>query len=206
MRLELGHGAEAMTRAGTDRDLRAAPGTVRELIGELEARHPDVQRHSQAVAVLAARMAGALTAGKAGTAAVRLAAAVHDVGKLSTPRAILEKAGPLTDSEWALIRLHPCEGERLLRPTLPGRADVLRAVRSHHERWDGGGYPDGLTGTEVTLPARIIAVADAFQAMLEWRPYRPRRSGAQALDELEENSGTQFDPDCVSALRAAFRQ
>lgn len=179
---------------------------MRVLIGELEARHPLVQRHSQAVAVLAAGVAREFEAEAAGAATVRLAAAVHDVGKLSTPRAILEKPGPLTDSEWGLIRLHPCEGERLLRPVFPGREDILRAVRSHHERWDGGGYPDGLTGTEVTLPARIIAVADAFQAMLEWRPYRPGRSGAGALDEIEENAGTQFDPDCVSALRVVLRR
>jgi HD-GYP domain-containing protein (c-di-GMP phosphodiesterase class II) len=181
------------------------PGEAGELIEELERLHPLVRAHSRAVAVIGARLARALGARDADLGAVRLAGSVHDVGKLTIPRAILDKPGPLTSSEWRLVRLHPAEGERLLQPAFAGRPEVLAAVRSHHERWDGGGYPDGLEGTEVPLVARIIAVADAFQAMLEARPYRRQRDPAHALGEIEANTGTQFDPDCAAALRVTLQ-
>jgi putative nucleotidyltransferase with HDIG domain len=172
------------------------------LLEELEARHPRVRTHCQAVAVLATRIAQTLGESEE---TVRVAAPVHDIGKLGVPRAILDKPGPLNEREWRVVQSHPAEGERLLGPVLPGGDDVLAAVRSHHERWDGSGYPDGLVADETPLAARIIAVADAFQAMLETRPYRPGRSPGRALDELDEHAGTQFDPDCVSALRLALQ-
>jgi HD-GYP domain-containing protein (c-di-GMP phosphodiesterase class II) len=171
------------------------------MINELERLLPHVATHSRAVAVTGARIASALSAGEAEEAAARLAGSVHDVGKLTIPRAILDKPGALTSSEWRLVRLHPTEGERLLRPIFGDRPQVLAAVRSHHERWDGRGYPDGLSGTLVPLAARIIAVADAFHAMLEARPYRRHRAAADALDEVEAHAGTQFDPYRASALR-----
>jgi HD-GYP domain-containing protein (c-di-GMP phosphodiesterase class II) len=166
------------------------------MINELERLLPHVATHSRAVAVTGARIASALSAGEAEEAAARLAGSVHDVGKLTIPRAILDKPGALTSSEWRLVRLHPTEGERLLRPIFGDRPQVLAAVRSHHERWDGRGYPDGLSGTLVPLAARIIAVADAFEA----RPYRRQRAAADALDEVGAHAGTQFDPYCASAL------
>ena len=181
------------------------PGEAGELIEELERLHPLVRAHSRAVAVIAARLARALGVHAADRAAVRLAGSVHDVGKLTIPRSILEKPGPLTSTEWRLVRLHPAEGERLLEPALADRPEVLAAVRSHHERWDGTGYPDGLEGTDVPLAARIIAVADAFQAMLEARPYRRQRNAAHALGEIEANTGSQFDPECAAALRLTLR-
>lgn len=175
--------------------------TVHALMEELEAWHPRVRAHCRAVAVLAGRIACGLGAGEA---TVRLAAPVHDIGKLAVPRMILDKPGPLSEPEWQVVRRHPAEGEDLLRPMFPRRGDVLAAVRSHHERWDGGGYPDGLVGCETPLAARIIAVADAFHAMLETRPYCTGRSPRRALDELDAHAGTQFDPDCVSVLRLAL--
>lgn len=181
------------------------PGEAGELIERLERLHPVVRAHLRAVALIGARIARALGADESERAAVRLAGSVHDVGKLSISRAILDKPGPLTSSEWRLVRLHPAEGERLLLPIFAHRPQVLAAVRSHHERWDGGGYPDGLEGTDVPLAARVIAVADAFQAMLEPRPYRPQRDPAHALAEIEANAGNQFDPDCASALRLALQ-
>jgi HD-GYP domain-containing protein (c-di-GMP phosphodiesterase class II) len=181
-----------------------APGEADELIRELERLHPLVATHSRAVAVTGARIARALGADETEQAETRLAGSIHDVGKLTIPQAILDKPGPLTSSEWQLVRLHPAAGERLLHPILGGQPHVLAAVRSHHERWDGRGYPDGLAGTQVPLAARIIAVADAFQAMLEPRPYRRERAAAQALDEIEAHAGTQFDPCCASALRLAL--
>lgn len=181
-------------------------GRAGELIDELERLHPLVRAHSRAVAVVSARLARSLGADEGETAAVKLAGSVHDVGKLSIPRTILDKPGPLTSAEWQLVRRHPAEGERLLRPIFGDRPELLAAVRCHHERWDGCGYPDGLAGAEVPLAARIIAVADAFQAMLEARPYRSQRDPERALGEIEAHAGTQFDPDCASALRSTLRK
>jgi two-component system cell cycle response regulator len=181
--------------------LPLVPGEAGVLISELERLHPLVRAHSRAVAVIGARVARVLGADDD---AVRLAGSVHDVGKLTIPRSILDKPGPLTSSEWRLVRSHPAAGERLLHASFADRPEVLAAVRSHHERWDGGGYPDGLAGDDVPVAARIIAVADAFQAMLESRPYRPQRRAAEALDEIEAHAGAQFEPVCASALRLAL--
>ena len=177
------------------------PAEAGELIARLERLHPLVRAHSRAVAVIGARLARVMGADDD---AVRLAGSVHDVGKLTIPRSILDKPGPLTSSEWRLVRLHPAEGERLLQASFAHRPEVLAAVRSHHERWDGRGYPDGLAGGDVPLAARIIAVADAFQAMLETRPYRPQRRPKEALEEIEQHAGTQFEPACASALRLSL--
>jgi putative nucleotidyltransferase with HDIG domain len=177
------------------------PAEAGELISELERLHPLVRAHSRAVAVIGARVARVLGADDD---AVRLAGSVHDVGKLTIPRSILDKPGPLTSSEWRLVRSHPAAGERLLHASFADRPEVLAAVRSHHERWDGRGYPDGLCGDDVPIAARIIAVADAFQAMLESRPYRPQRGAMEALDEIEAHAGAQFEPACASALRLAL--
>ena len=125
-------------------------------------------------------------------------ALLHDVGKLRVDQRILSKPGPLTPDELDEIRKHPIEGERLIAEAVdPGVAEV---VRTHHERWDGAGYPAGLRGAEIPLAARVVAVADAYLAMCEERPYRSRLSRDQAVEELVENAGTQFDPRCVDAL------
>ena len=125
-------------------------------------------------------------------------ALLHDVGKLRVDERILSKPGPLTPDELLEIRKHPIEGERLIAEAVdPGVAEV---VRTHHERWDGRGYPAGLRGPEIPLAARVVAVADAYLAMCEERPYRSRLSCQQAVQELVGNAGTQFDPRCVEAL------
>ncbi len=187
---------------GAARRVGPTAPTMAELVRELTRKHPRVRAHCHAVAVLAVWIARELGPADA-EAPVRLAGQVHDLGKLVVPSAVLDKPGPLTQAEWRLVRLHPGEGERLLRPVCAGWSEVLAGVRSHHERWDGRGYPDGLVGTEIPLAARIVAVADAFHAMLETRPYRPERSPAEALEELDEHAGSQFDPRCVAALRLA---
>jgi HD-GYP domain-containing protein (c-di-GMP phosphodiesterase class II) len=124
---------------------------------------------------------------------------LHDVGKLGIPDAILSKAGPLSEEEWALMRKHPQIGVRILEdiPFLDGAIDV---VRSHHERWDGAGYPDGIAGEDIPLGARLFAVADAFDAMTTDRPYRRAMTVQDAVFELEMKSGSQFWPDAVDAL------
>jgi putative nucleotidyltransferase with HDIG domain len=134
---------------------------------------------------------------------VELGALLHDVGKLSIPDRVLTKPGPLNELEWEANRRHATLGERLLARIVQ-QPEVLAVVRSHHERWDGRGYPDGKRGEEIPLAARIVAVADAFQAMIEPRPYREPRTRASALEEITSESELQFDPACVEALRAVL--
>jgi HD-GYP domain-containing protein (c-di-GMP phosphodiesterase class II) len=125
---------------------------------------------------------------------VEFAALLHDVGKLAISKQIINKPGSLSSEEWALMKLHTITGERMLVQIGGLFDDVARIVRSSHERWDGTGYPDGLCGEEIPLEARVVACSDAFNAMTTDRPYRPALSIDQALTELDDNAGTQFDP------------
>jgi len=130
------------------------------------------------------------------------AALLHDVGKIGVPDAILRKPGKLTEEEFKAVRQHPTMGVALVS-TVAGIEAMLDAVRHHHERWDGKGYPAGLTGIETPLMARLMAVADAFSAMTMDRPYRQGMNSQKALSILEAGAGTQWDPQCVqSFLRA----
>ena len=131
--------------------------------------------------------------------AIELGALLHDIGKIRIPESVLDKRSALDDEEWALMRTHPVAGERILAP-IEALANVVPIVRSSHERWDGGGYPDGLSGEAIPIGARIVAVCDAFRAMVEPRPYRPALDLEAARAELDRCSGTQFDPAVVSAL------
>ena len=125
-------------------------------------------------------------------------ALLHDVGKLRVDDSILSKPGPLTRAERRKIEKHPVEGERIIASSVePGVAQVVRA---HHERWDGSGYPAGLSGVQIPLAARVVAVADAYLAMCEERPYRKRIDKDAAMRELNKCAGSQFDPACVQAL------
>jgi HD-GYP domain-containing protein (c-di-GMP phosphodiesterase class II) len=131
---------------------------------------------------------------------------LHDIGKVRVPESILHKPGPLTDEEWEVMKTHPEVGEHILRPIQSLNA-ILPIVRHHHERWDGGGYPDKLAGRAIPLGARIVSVCDAYRAMTEDRPYRKALTTAEARKELHEGAGTQFDPECVDAmLRAVDRR
>jgi two-component system cell cycle response regulator len=132
---------------------------------------------------------------------LRLAARLHDVGKLAIPDAVLQKAGPLDVHEWDFIKQHTVMGERILVAS-PGWAGIGVIVRATHEHWDGTGYPDGLAGEEIPLAGRIIAVCDAFSAMTSQRPYRLPVPREQALAELQRCAGTQFDPAVVERFCA----
>jgi diguanylate cyclase (GGDEF)-like protein/putative nucleotidyltransferase with HDIG domain len=136
---------------------------------------------------------------------LRQAAELHDVGKMAIPDAVLDKAGPLDDDEWRLMREHTLIGERILS-SAPALAEVGTIVRATHERIDGGGYPDGLAGEEIPLESRVIAVADAFCVMTTERPYDVVRSTKGAMDELWRCSGTQFDPAVVEAMAAVLTE
>jgi HD-GYP domain-containing protein (c-di-GMP phosphodiesterase class II) len=158
--------------------------------------YPDA--HAEAVSELADRIAGQLGMSPELRRTITVGALVHDIGKLVIDEGVLAKPGPLDAEEWRSVRRHPDEGARLLAGVLA--LDVLAIVRSHHERWDGTGYPDALAGESIPLPARVVAVADAYRAMLEPRPYRSPVASRDAVREIECQSGAQFDPGCVHAL------
>lgn len=126
-------------------------------------------------------------------------AMLHDVGKLGVPHNVLTKPGPLDSREWALIREHPVIGERILS-AIPGFSDVARGIRHQHERWDGNGYPDGLAGEQIPIASRIVLACQAWHAMTSDRPYRPAMQSTDALRELRDGAGSQFDPRVAQAL------
>jgi HD-GYP domain-containing protein (c-di-GMP phosphodiesterase class II) len=133
-------------------------------------------------------------------------ALLHDVGKVRIPKDIINKPGALTDEERAIINTHTIEGERMLKKVGGLLGQIGAIVRSCHERWDGGGYPDGLAGEDIPLIARIVSCCDAFNAMTTDRPYRAALTAEVAMDELARNSGGQFDPHVVDALMAVVRR
>ncbi|MGH3037512.1 MAG: HD-GYP domain-containing protein, partial [Gaiellaceae bacterium] len=135
-----------------------------------------------------------------------LTALLHDVGKIRIPAEIINKPGKLTDEEWAVMKTHTIEGERMLEKIGGVLGRVGRLVRSCHERWDGGGYPDGLAGEDTPLVARVVCACDAYNAMTTDRPYRPARSAVEALTEMRACAGTHFDPGVVAALEAVVRR
>jgi len=132
------------------------------------------------------------------------AALLHDVGKIAVPPSLLHKPCPLDADEWTMIRRHPSMGERIIR-TIPALDAVGSAVRHHHERWDGGGYPDRLSGDAIPLAARVICLVDAYETMCTGRPYRAPMERADAIDELTHAAGSQFDPHLLTWLPALTR-
>jgi HD-GYP domain-containing protein (c-di-GMP phosphodiesterase class II) len=129
---------------------------------------------------------------------------LHDIGKINTPPQILNKPGPLNDDEWEIMRQHTIVGQAMLDRVGGTLHEVGRIVRASHERFDGGGYPDGLTGFDIPLAARIVAVADAYDAMTTHRPYRAPLPQEVALSELRDGEGSQFDPLVVYAAIAVL--
>ncbi len=164
----------------------------------IEARDSHLHGHSRRVARHAVRIGRTMGLSPGEVAKIRTAAEVHDVGKLYTPRAILNKPGHLTDAEFAIVALHASDGARIVAGV--GDAEITAMVRHHHERIDGGGYPDGLAGSAIPLGARIIAVADTFDAITSKRAYRGASSQKRALDVLAAGAGTQLDADAVAAF------
>ncbi len=136
---------------------------------------------------------------------VEFGALLHDVGKIAVPKEIVNKPGKLDEREWEIIKTHTVEGQRMLARVGGFMGSVGAIVRSHHERWDGGGYPDGLRGDDIPLAARIISCCDAFDAMTTTRPYRKAMPRAVALAELVKHAGAQFDPQVVGALSALVK-
>ncbi len=175
-------------------------GTLQALTASIDAKDRYTCGHSERVAHLSARLARAMKLPEDQIERVRIAGLVHDVGKIGVPEAVLCKQGKLTDEEFAAIKLHPEIGHRILRDIEP-LADVLPGVLHHHERFDGKGYPHGLSGLAIPLFARIIALADTFDAMSSNRSYRSALPREKVLAEINRCAGTQFDPAVVDAFR-----
>lgn len=172
---------------------------VTELVRQVDAADPTQAGHSVRVAALATMLGSSIGMAEAELRSLRIAALLHDVGKIAVPAEILRKASALTVTEASTIRRHTVYGGAILR-RLPVLAFAASTARWHHERWDGLGYPDGLVGDAIPLFARIVAVADALDAMTSVRPYRAAISLEAAFEELESQSGAQFDPLIVSAV------
>lgn len=175
---------------------------LRQLAGALEGQDIYLNGHSRRVARHATMIARGMGLPSEDVARIRAAAAVHDVGKLRTPKAILNKPGSLTDEEFTVIKRHPVDGADMVAAL--GDPELTRIVRHHHERLDGAGYPGGLCGEEIPLGARIIAVADTFDAITSARPYRDAAPHQKAIGILRKEAGTQLDPDAVRAFLAYY--
>ncbi len=170
------------------------------LLRALAELRPQLGQHIDAVTVLAEDVARRLELPAHMVEQVGHAAQLHDVGKIAIPDAILNKPGPLDAEEWRFMHRHTVVGERIVSGA-PALAEAARLIRASHERFDGGGYPDGLRGEEIPIGSRVIAVCDAFDAMIADRPYRASLSPAEAMRELERCAGSQFDPLVVAAFR-----
>jgi len=169
------------------------------LLRALAERHPDLGDHLDGVTELATDVARRMGIGGEDLTQLRHAARLHDVGKVAIPDAIIVKATALDDDEWEFMRRHTVIGERIIAAA-PALGRAARLVRASHEAIDGSGYPDGLSGVDIPLGARIIAVCDAFDAMISNRPYSPPKTTEQALAELRRCAGTQFDPAIVAVF------
>jgi HD-GYP domain-containing protein (c-di-GMP phosphodiesterase class II) len=175
------------------------------LLAALAARDGYTGAHSEAVVGHAAAVARRMGPSEGEAADVEQVALLHDIGKIGVGDAILNKPGPLNEAEWEVMKMHPAIGEEIIAST-KGLAHLAPAIRAEHERWDGKGYPDGLSGEDIPVASRIVLVCDAFHAMTSDRPYRHALGAEDALAELERNAGTQFCPKTVEAFVGVFEQ
>jgi putative nucleotidyltransferase with HDIG domain len=178
--------------------------TLGALAAALEAKDAYTNDHAIEIAELAGAVCDELRIAPADARLIRLGALLHDIGKIGIPESILRKPGPLTNAESTVMQRHPQIGARILEP-VPHFAQLVPLVRASHERYDGDGYPDGLSADRIPLGSRVIGVCDAFHAMTEDRVYRKAMAPAEAIAEIERCSGTQFDPECVRALLDVVR-
>ncbi|TMJ03243.1 MAG: HD-GYP domain-containing protein [Bacillati bacterium ANGP1] len=180
-------------------------GIIRSLANAVDARDMSTAHHSSRVAEYSEAITREMGLDEAIVAEVQVAALLHDIGKLGIRDEILAKEGKLTSEEWAAMRRHPIQGYEILAPVpIPETAKL--AIRHSHERWDGTGYPDGLAGNEIPIGARVILVADAYEAMVTDRPYRRAMSPLRAIEEIQRGAGTQFDPEVVAVFLRIMRR
>jgi HD-GYP domain-containing protein (c-di-GMP phosphodiesterase class II) len=171
----------------------------------LELSDPYTSEHARDVAECVPRVGELLGLDDTALEELELAARFHDIGKIAVPTQVLRKPGPLNTTERAVMACHVEWGAELLRH-LPGCETIAHIVRHHHERYDGGGYPDGLTDGHIPLASRVIAACDAYGAMVSDRPYRPALTPHRAVEELRHGAGSQFDPDAVAAVLQALEE
>jgi HD-GYP domain-containing protein (c-di-GMP phosphodiesterase class II) len=198
------HQVEEDARVRELRRLEMAAGNVSALLVALAARDGYTEQHSTAVVDLALAVGRRLGLDSAALADLEHAALLHDIGKIGVPDAILGKPGTLDATEWVEMRRHPQIGEAIVA-SMPALSHLAPVIRAEHERWDGGGYPDGLVGRQIPLAARIVFACDAYHAMISDRPYRAALPREEAIAEIERNAGTQFDPDAAAATIAVAR-
>ena len=198
--------ALAIENARMYRDLKESfLSTVKSLAQALEAKDSYTRGHSERVTTYAVRLATRLKMPALEVDMLRRLGMLHDVGKIAIDRQILNKPGQLSAEDQEIVRQHPSWGQSIIQPLKLNQGEIS-IVRHHHERWDGLGYPDGLADENIPLPARVISVADAFDAMTSDRPYRNAMGLRDALGELERGSGTQFDPTVVKAFVTLVRE
>ncbi len=178
--------------------------SIQSLADALEVKDQYTHGHSLRVSRYSVAIAEVIGMSAADIQQIELGGRVHDIGKIGVRETVLNKPGPLTDDEYRHIMTHPVVGWRILSPLLRDVPMSLNIVRGHHERYDGSGVPDELVGDAIPFEARIVAVADTFDAMTSVRPYRPGVPLADTLAELRRCSGAQFDPQCVAAFCEAF--
>ncbi len=181
---------------------RSRAGELARLAAELEVRVPGSAGHSRRVGASAAATAKRMGLATEQVVRIRRAAELHDIGKVETPAEIVNRPGPLSAEEHAVVRRHAEDGARIVAGL--GDPELAAIVRHHHERFDGAGYPDGLSGEEIPLGARIVAVADTFDALASDRPYRPAKQAREALELIEAEAGAQLDPAAVEAFRGRY--
>jgi putative nucleotidyltransferase with HDIG domain len=193
----------ASVAAAEDQTQAAYTGSIRALATALDARDPYTAGHSERVSVLSVAIGRALALPEDEIEVIRLGALLHDIGKIGVPDAVLLKAGALSDAEFDIIKQHPVAGARILR-SVPFLAQHIPIVELHHERPDGRGYPHGLRGDEIPMPARIVHVADAYDAITSKRAYRGARPAGEALREIWRFAGAEFHAEVVGALATAL--
>ncbi len=191
----------ALRLKATYDSLESAERVIFALAAAVEAKDSYTEAHTQRVGASSRRLGQRAGLGGEALEALLQGGMIHDIGKIGIPDAILQKPGPLDAEEKALMQRHPELGERICRP-LGSAAQLLPIVRHHHEAFDGSGYPDRLRGQEIPLPARIVAVCDAFDALTSTRPYRSARSPREAGEVLRAGRGRQWDPDLVEVFLA----
>ena len=186
----------AAKSSAPDRSTRLDSPSLKSIMSALRAHVPYTYRHSLRTVRLSLLLGRACGVSLPSMRVLGFGAVVHDVGKILIPGEVLHKMGALDEEEWEAVRQHPLDGARMLLE-VSAPAGVCRVVGEHHERWDGRGYPAGLRGEQIDFNARVVAVADAFDAMTSVRPYRPPAETEAAVAELERCAGTQFDPEVV---------
>ncbi|HVL32058.1 MAG TPA: HD-GYP domain-containing protein [Actinomycetota bacterium] len=175
--------------------------TVQTLAFVVEAKDVHTRSHLNRAHAYAVALAERVAPELAGNKAFEYGFLLHDIGKIAIPEQILQKAGPLTDDEWAVMQTHPAVGAQILAP-IKFMRDAVPIVESHHEQWDGSGYPRRLEGEAIPLGARVFSIVDAFDAMTSDRPYRRALTIEETVDKIVAAGGTQFDPDIVREFAA----